>query len=83
MVLPKQGTTFPLKLSFRRGPQGQQGDFGRTVQAHGNTDGAQAGAGVERERTYLVRAPNILFRQFRQIKRGEERKSDLAAVRVS
>jgi len=83
MVLPKQGEISSLKLLFRGRPQGQQGDFGRAIQADGNPDRAQAGAGVERERTYIVRAPNILFRQFRQVKRGEERKSDLAAVRVS
>jgi hypothetical protein len=80
--LLKPDTTRWLELSFRR-VQGQQSDFGRTIQAHRNPDGAQAGAGVERERTYLVGAPDIFLTQGWKVKRREQWNSDLTSVRVS
>ena len=56
---------------IRCGVQCQQRDLGRAIQAYGNTDGSQAGSGVEGERTYVVCTAEIFLPHLGQEKRRQ------------
>lgn len=72
--------SFPGKRE--RGLQRYQRYLGGAIQSHRNSDRADAGIGVKRERTNLVGPHYIFFPHCRQVERRKQRDPDLASVRV-
>src|SRR6202040_3982904 len=71
-----------VKSMFRGSLQRQERDFGRAIPAHRNPHCSQADIRVKLKPTHFVSPHEVLLGQRGEIKRRQERHSDLASVRM-